>query len=305
MKIQFIRDFAGFAGGHLKVFHYFQHASASNFMEPEICFTPESVIEENPWGFVDGRHADAAPEAYFLAGMDWFTIERLGFDLSGTPVINLVQGVRHADPGTPLYECLQRSALRICVSAEVADAILSTGRVNGPVAVIPAAIEAMPAPGGQEREVDVVIAGLKNHEMAVEVASVLESRGLVVDLMSGFVPRDEFLLRLGHSRIAVLLPHDREGFFLPPLEAMGTGTAVVVPDCVGNRSFCLAGENCIIPPRYTASSIVDETWALSRDAELQEKLVVASRKTVQLHSLAEERRRFLKVSFDFLNNWGR
>jgi GT2 family glycosyltransferase len=38
-----------------------------------------------------------------------------------------------------------------------------------------------------------------------------------------------------------------EGFALPPLEAMASGTAVVCTDAHGNRDFCVDGVNCLVP----------------------------------------------------------
>ena len=59
-------------------------------------------------------------DALFLAGEDW---DLLPPDHPRRIVVNLVQGVRHADPALPLFQSLSRKAIRICVSQAVADAV--------------------------------------------------------------------------------------------------------------------------------------------------------------------------------------
>ena len=53
---------------------------------------------------------------------------------------------------------------------------------------------------------------------------------------------------MARARVTVLVPNPKEGFYLPALEAMALGTIVVCPDCVGNRSFCVAGRQ-LLPAR--------------------------------------------------------
>lgn len=46
----FFRQYTNFQGGHLKVFDYFRHMLNSEYCEPRIYFTPDSVRDENnPW----------------------------------------------------------------------------------------------------------------------------------------------------------------------------------------------------------------------------------------------------------------
>ena len=123
----FHRDYHRLTGGHLKVRHYYSHAEHSARFRPRIFFTPGSVRgPENPWHGIapppltSWRPSEAA--ALFIAGLDWEAVP----DPSPMPVINLIQGVRHADEGDPRRAFLARPAVRICVSDEVAAAIKST-----------------------------------------------------------------------------------------------------------------------------------------------------------------------------------
>ena len=49
-SVLFHRDFRGFSGGHLKVWHYFNHVRHSPDHIPEIYFSEQTIWDEsNPW----------------------------------------------------------------------------------------------------------------------------------------------------------------------------------------------------------------------------------------------------------------
>ena len=109
------------------------------------------------------------------------------------------------------------------------------------------------------------------------------------------IPRPAFLELLGNARIALFLPHATEGFYLPALEGFALGTLVICPDCIGNRTFCLPGENCLQPP-YTAESLLHAIQqALHMTPQERLALLEAARRMAQQHSLLEERRSFLEL----------
>ena len=72
------------------------------------------------------RWAPKDGDVLFVAGVDWRYLSQAGLDGLPNPRINLVQGIRHAHAGTELYGYLEKRAVRICVSQEVADAITAT-----------------------------------------------------------------------------------------------------------------------------------------------------------------------------------
>lgn len=292
----FHRDYRSFTGGHLKVYQYFLHTQESARFRPQIYFTPNSVRgPDNPWRAIssppleDWRPADAA--VLFLAGLDWQAVP----DPAPVPVINLIQGVRHADPGDARHSYLARPALRVCVSQEVADAIAATGMVNGPVHVIPNGIDFESIPTAPARDIEVLVAGLKNPALAVTVATRLRAAGLNVMLVTAWLPRSQFLALLSRTRVAVMLPMKHEGFYLPALEAMAAAAIVVCPDCVGNRGFCRDGETAFRPP-YLPDDIVAAAMAASALPEparcaMRSAAVTESRR----HGLATERAAFLRI----------
>ena len=292
----FHRDYRGLTGGHLKVRHYFSHAEHSARFRPRIYFTPGSVRgPENPWYGISPpplaawRPAEAA--LLFVAGLDWEAVP----DPSPAPVVNLIQHVRHAHAGDARRPFLARPAVRICVSQEVADAIAETGAVNGPIHVIPNGIDLENIPSTLERDIPVLIAGLKNPPFAALVAARLADVGVTAEVTNAMLPRREFLERLSRARVAVTLPNHEEGFYLPALEAMAAGAIVVCPDCTGNRGFCRDLETAF-RPRYALDDVVAACLAAVTqapgDAATMRAAAVAETRN---HGLAAERLAFLRI----------
>jgi glycosyltransferase involved in cell wall biosynthesis len=303
INVLFYRDYQYFTGGHLKVWHYCEHVRHTPGFRPLIAFSPSSRWDAtNPWlsqrdqvlPVWDPRQADLL----FLAGMDWLMLGEAERWSPPRPVINLIQHVRHADCDEALYAFLPHPALRICVSAEVAQALRETGRVNGPLMTIPNGIDLddlPPSPPWEARDVDVLIVGIKQPALAAELSHRLLQAGWRLDPLVTPVPRQDFLRRLARSRVALLLPNPREGFYLPALEGMALGTLVVCPDCVGNRSFCHAGHNCLQPP-YRAETLIQGieevfSWAPGH----REAIMARGHATALRHSLDAERQAFAAI----------
>jgi hypothetical protein len=167
-----LRRGAEFKLTHYKVWHYFEHVRHSVGYVPLIAFSQRTRWDNgNPWSRLlsEGTKVSRPLRAdiLFVAGFDWLNLEAGARPRSKIPVINLLQGIRHADPVEPLYGFLSHRAIRICVSEAVANAVAATGRVNGPLHVIPNGTDLASAPrtaawGG--RSWDVVIAGVKAPE---------------------------------------------------------------------------------------------------------------------------------------------
>lgn len=184
-KILFYRDFRRFTGGDLKVWDYFNHVRATPGWEPYVRFYGESVWDEtNPWNSVREHvlEDDVAlePDAHFVSGVDWRQIDGAVRPDSPTPVVNLVQHVKHADTSDTLlrHRFLPHKAIRICVSPEVAQAIEATGTVRGPMFTIPDAIDVASLErlgSGAARDLDAVVAANKQPEMGAEVTARLDA----------------------------------------------------------------------------------------------------------------------------------
>ena len=299
--VLFHRDFQAFSGGHLKVWNYFNHVLSSASHEPRIAFSGESKWDAtNPWLKVQNYTANWEPDhadILFLAGTDWRAVSKRDRRNFPKPIINLIQHPRHAEPKEKLHGFLSNRAIRICVSRQVADAIESTGKVNGPMLVIANGIDLAEIPAAKpyhQRALDVLICGNKAPDLAAKVQKAISANVNVASLVD-WIPRPEYLARLNEAKIAVMLPRPLEGFYLPALEAMACGAVVVCPDCVGNRDFCRNGVNCY-RPAYAAdeiSSALLEALRLTNDECTN--MLNNARLTVGEHSLENERTSFLQI----------
>jgi glycosyltransferase involved in cell wall biosynthesis len=297
-EIIFYRDFQGYTGGHQKVRDYFDHLFVSSQFVPVIAFSNSSIWNDtNPWFDLRSEIVSYEPGNYdygFVAGTDWQVY--LPLRPKDQPVINLIQHVRHADPSSPLFEYLSEPAIRICVSQQVADAINATGRVNGPVIVIENGL-AIPEIPAQVKKHQLLIFGPKNAAMAAELSAELQLLELGVHCVERWLPRDELLKLLAASRIALMLPSATEGFYLPALEAMHYCDIAIVPDCVGNRSFCRDRENCLLP-EYNKPALLQavlDAGLILNDPSTLAAIKTNAKATLKYHSLAREQREFLAV----------
>ena len=302
-RILFRREFRAYYGGHGKVWDYYRHAGAHPGWQPNIHFAGTSVATGNPWfeAGADGIVPDWRPErchALFLAGMDWQAWPR---DRDGIPVINLIQHVRHAQPGEDVNAFLGRRAIRLCVSRAVADALAESGRVRGPILTIDAALDVPAPPAADAHRSGIAIAAIKQPALGAELAAVLRARGMRVFLLDAPLPRPDYLATLATSAIAVLLPHATEGFYLPALEAMALGCATVVPDCLGNRAYAEPDANALVPD-YTLEGLVAAVERLC-DAGLHERLRAAGMATAGRFGQERERRAFHAVLDDLQALW--
>ncbi|MBA2449749.1 MAG: glycosyltransferase family 1 protein [Chloroflexi bacterium] len=310
-SVLFFRDFRKFTGGHLKVWDYFNHVRHSAGYRPHVCFSERSIWNEsNPWFSIqqgpDDSRGSVQPDVFFLGGRNWRLLDRSGHDRPTTPKINLVAHVRHADPDNPRTAYLTRKAVRICVSEEVRQAVVDTGRANGPIYLIPNAIDLTdlpPATAHAGKPTDLLIAALKEPRLGRELAQRLEAMGQRCELLTALLPRSEFLARLNDARVTVFLPHRTEGFYLPALEGMALDTLVVCPDCVGNRSFCRPGYNCLRPD-YTLDSVLDAAIAALAIAPAERKQMLGqARTTAAEHTLTRERAAFLAILDNLPRIW--
>lgn len=321
-RMLFRRDFRGYTGGHGKVWDYFNHALALGW-DARVFLTAESIAEGNPWlampERIVPRWSPGEADVLFLAGMDWQALDRhaldgtalgAGGEVRPMRIVNLVQHVRHAvdDPLVPLRGFLSRPAWRICVSRAVAQAVTGTGLVNGPVRVIPAALNLPDLPLAQDEDlglgeprtargpaaaVDVFIGALKQPAFGMALGERLRSAGYRVDVSATLLPRNDYLSRLARAHTCVMLPHATEGFYLPGLEAMALGCALVMPDSGGSNEYARAGVNCLMPAQELEAMVA--AVAELRAAAASRALVAQGRATAAAYTLAREARAFGNV----------
>ena len=307
--VLFHRKYRRFHGGHLKVWHYFNHVLAAAGFDARVHFDVNSAWDDsNPWTETPDRVIVTVngvnPDVLFVAGRDWQRLDECGLLDRGIPILNFIQHVRHAADWSIQSDYLNRKAIRLCVSQEVADAVEAAGS-TGPTVVIPNGVDVpiIDADDPGARRVDLLIAGLKQPVLAGRAAQRLAAPGRSIEVLTEHVSRADFLDAMRRARVTLFLPNEEEGFYLPALEGMALGTIVVCPDCVGNRSFCLPGVNAFRPAFRFDDLIQDAESALG----LEESRAVALRRgaveTARNHSLDAERDRFHQVLADLDALW--
>jgi len=305
-RVLFYRDFVSYYGGHQKIADYVTHLESSFSYKPDISFSAQTHWDaSNPWyPTYKEKSVPYNPANYdfiFLAGTDWK--QYLPFATANKPVINLIQHVRHADPESDVYEFLSQRAVRICVSHQVAEAISATGRVNGPIYTIPNGVD-LPLLA-TEKVYDLIILGIKQPEIARTIQQQLVLYGLRLLVVDQWVPREEWLNLLATSHIALLLPNFTEGFYLPALEAMKYCSLVIVPDCIGNREFCKDNQNCLMPEYdiHSMLACIDRCLHLLKSEQVLTVFRQEMNKTLNIYTLANERRAFLGIMRDVEKLW--
>lgn len=296
-RMLFVRTYNGLLGGHLKVFDYLKHVAASGLFEPVLFLTPDSTA--SPQEFLpEGVRTVRSPveaDAYFVAGFNWRILDEAGVNLAERPVVNLIQGLRHASPGDPRGAYLPRPALRICVSPSVFAAVEATGLTNGPLVSIPNGIDLQFLTAFKTAKRDCVfIAGAKNPQLAHELAQLLARDSIASDVSDELIERKAFLARMASCAIAVALPAPDEGFFLPALEAMALECAVVLPQCEGAASYAIDGKTCL-SPQYSAQALAACVRLLRANSALAAGLRHAAKLIAAEHSLQREREQFISA----------
>ncbi|MEZ5404975.1 MAG: glycosyltransferase family 1 protein [Verrucomicrobiia bacterium] len=303
-KMLFFRDFQAFSGGHLKVWHYFNHVHHSQTWKPYIYFTPHSLWNEtNPWkksreSLMESL-AQIKPDALFLAGLDWEILDQFSpIFKNSLPIVNLIQHTRHAHSSDPRFRFLNRKAIRICVSPEVEKAIQLTQQIQGPCFTIPNGLDfdQMPQPlPSEKKDISLCIAALKQAPLGIRLKKKLEKKFPTIELLTQPIKREEFLNYLNRSQITLFLPTSEEGFYLPALEGMKLQTLVICPDCVGNRSFCHDTQNCFCPPyqEEILENCVSQAQSLALDQK--NKMLYHAATTATQYDLAKEREAFLNI----------
>lgn len=304
-RLLIYRDYRGYTGGHGKFFDYVGHIDAHPGWQAMVYLTPESTQVDNPFLGLPGRASQWNPDdcdALLLGGMDWNALPLL--DGATRPVVNLLQHVRHAEPGSALRACLSRRAIRVGNSPLVTEAVRATGEANGPLLTINSGIDLahLQAIGRNAITQDVFVDAAKQPQLGTAVAARLQQHGLRVHLHLARVPFADYLAAMAAATIALPLPDPAEGLYLPGLDAMALGRVLVQPDCIGSRAYARDGINALVPARE-AEALADAALRVHADAALRERLVAAARTTVAGFGLAEERRQVHRLLDNLDDLW--
>jgi hypothetical protein len=247
---------------------------------------------------VIGPEETVPADVLFLAGMDWRSLEPAQRTASRVPIVNLLQGLNDIPTTAPGHGFLAHPAIRLCVSEQIQEALESVPSVEGPIFTIPIGVDLDRLPAArspEERDIDCVVLAVKNRPLGGPIAERLTAAGYRALLVDRPLPRDELLDALARARVTVHLPASIEGAYLPALESMALGAAVVCPDCVGNRSFCRDGDTSLVPRRTKRAIVKSALTLLAASPRELEPMLVRARAESTARALSSERLRFLEI----------
>ncbi len=292
------------SGTHLKVRDYFMHCLQHPRLEPYLYFTPDSEYEDSevwaevPRGRIVREIAINGYDTLFLTGKDWKLLPKT---YKGKAIINLLQSLEQCDEAHWVFRYLKKPAYRICVSREILEAIRP--HVAEPAVVIRNGIPLElfhPAPNKNENTI--LIWARKQPELGERLFQTLQQRGRAVTLLRDYLPRAQFALRLSESDLFVCLPQAQEGFYLPALEGMASGCAVVCADALGNREFCMHGQTCLMPVHGDYDDHLRMIEHLLVERELKERIQQQGLTLAQAYSLENEQKQFYRFVEEFILN---
>lgn len=117
-----------------------------------------------------------------------------------------------------------------------------------------------------------------------------EAKGVSFPLQIVIRPPQEELARLYRQSTIFLFTSWYEGFGLPPLEAMASGTAVVTTDCGGIRMYAEEGQNALIAEPGDIDSLVYALLFLLQNPAARKVLEERGRATALNFSLEKAAR---------------
>lgn len=303
-KVLFVRDFRPksnghirISGGHIKIRDYFMHCLEHPALDPYLYFTPKSAIENSelweqvPRERIIRQPERIDPEIFFLTGKD---LKHLPRNLVRKKKrINFMQTLRACSPDHPVYPYVIKPAYRIFVSPDIFEAGRNFPTIGAPF-VIPNGIPLQDFKPGQKEQNSILIWAKKHPEIGAKIHESLRKLGYDSELLTDYVPRAEFARKLGQTDIFVTCPWIRESFHLPSIEGMASGCAVVTSDNVGNRSFCIHRETCMMTEFGRVDQYVEMITLLFQNPELKKKIQQNGLRKAAYYSLERERQDYFR-----------
>lgn len=111
-------------------------------------------------------------------------------------------------------------------------------------------------------------------------------------------PSDDEVNDLYNKATVFIQTSRHEGFCLPLLEAMSTGTPVICTDAHGNRDFCHDGKTCLLVEHDNDAQLTAAINRLFADKKLREKLSKNSLKEVEAYTWPNVTKQVVKFYAD-------
>ncbi len=261
----FVMPTSKIGGGNVKIIHYLSHARSLG-LRVGLWVTQDSDPVDWPPQAISDIHIKTPTTLedwdtiFFTWAPDWPQIyQRLSRPVPEQYIIHIIQHIRHINPdfinGYALHLLQTKSFSRICVSPEVSEAIIPYIRSSTILKTIPNVIDTRIFHKKKywsppSRPLKVLYANWKNtfgNQIRDHWQSTYKTKTITFESIDSPLSQQEFARQMRTSDIFIGTPNATEGFYLAPLEAMASEVAVICPDVVGNRSFCLKDITCLMP----------------------------------------------------------
>lgn len=269
-------------GAHHKTFDFYHHIKSYSDYKPVIFFDEESVWDENlPWFRLFDKmptlkNLKTEPDILFLnSGKDWIKYEKHMSIPESIPIISPVNNFRAVNSSHKSFEFLSRKAIRLCPSCELFDAVNNHPNTNGKSIYLPNGVgifsDAIILK--TNKTTDLLIVGNKNPIMAQELYSQIKYLNIKIKVIDSWISKKHFQVELAKSYISVHLPKKIEEHYIPGVEAMMLESLVIIPDCIGNRSYSRPLNTCIIADYSLEGMIVAIKKMLALDEKTKKQML--------------------------------
>ncbi len=291
-------------GAHHKTFDFFNHIKGFKDYKPVIFFDEDSIWDEHlPWfncfeKMPTLKDLQAEPDILFLnSGKDWIKYSAQRAIPDSMPIVSPVNNFRAVKPGHKSFDFLPRKAIRLCPSRELYEATNNHPNTNGETIFLPNGVGIFEEAHNLKHQkiYDVLIVGNKNPPMANELLAKLNQLNARIEVIDGWISKKEFQIKLAQSHLSVHLPKQVEEHYIPGVEAMMLDSLVIIPDCVGNRSYSKHMETCFVSAYDTESmaNAINEVCAM--DEAVKNRLIKNAKQESGLFTLENERAVVLKA----------
>ena len=130
--------------------------------------------------------------------------------------------------------------------------------------------------------------------------SIHATDAVTFESIDQLLSQQAFAHRMRAADIFIGTPNKTEGFYLAPLEAMASKVAVICPDVIGNRSFCLRDMTCLMPNYDDLDGHVGALLQLVDDPSLRRTIARNGYRKARSRQWWDERSDFLGF---LLNMW--
>jgi len=321
-SIDVLVPFWGLAGGVIKVLDYADHAAQLG-QDVQLWAPPvpsdDQLLDSLPVvqrlvdapnvrvGLLREMDIDRSDVVLFTDPTHHELIERSSTTEFAPRLLHLIQGTRHANPqwlDGRNYRLLHRPMNRISVSHEVTEAI---GPLVNKRFALHTIVEGHDIDYFSNRPRPKLLEGAVPRILYTTWKSDLGDRVREAFEQTQGAPRVAWIAvrepmgwpalrnRYHGADIFLCAPGPEEGFYLPGLEAMAAGAAVVTSLVGGNAAYVQANHNAVVAEYDDVNAHVDALVSLIADSHRRAALVENAYSTAQRHRLDRERDEFAAV----------